>query len=94
MERVELEKHIKELCKVLLRLKSEEDCRMLLEDLCTYKEVEAMALRAYAARLCLEGKTYAEIIDETELSSATISRVSRCVSHGSGGYVKFIKTGE
>ena len=93
MEQSELKKHIEELYKVLVRLENEEDCKLLLEDLCTFKEVEAMALRAYAAKLCLEGKTYAEIIKETELSSATISRVSRSISHGSGGYKKFIVSG-
>ena len=93
MEQSELKKHIEELYKVLVRLENEEDCKLLLEDLCTFKEVEAMALRAYAAKLCLEGKTYAEIIKETELSSATISRVSRSISHGSGGYKKFIVAG-
>ena len=45
-----------------------------------------MALRAYAAKLFLTGKTYAEIIEETEVSSATLSRVSRAIPHGSGGY--------
>lgn len=90
MEREELDKHIDELCEIFLRLESADDCKKLLDDLCTYKEIEAMALRAYAAKLCLEGKTYAEIIRRTELSSATISRVSRCVTHGSGGYRKLI----
>lgn len=80
-----------ELCDVFLRLKTRADCEALLADLCTYKEVEQMAQRAHAARLFLEGKTYNEIIGETELSSATLSRVSRCVSHGSGGYRKFVR---
>ncbi len=93
MERQILDMHIDGLCDVLLKLKTREDCKALLEDLCTYKEVEQMALRAYAAKLFLEGKTYAEIIGETELSSATISRVSRCINHGSGGYKTFIGKG-
>lgn len=90
MEREVLEKHIDELYGIIMRISSREDCKALLEDLCTYKEVEQMALRAYAAKLFFDGRTYAEIINETELSSATISRVSRCISHGSGGYKKFI----
>lgn len=90
MEKQVLNNHIDELYEILLKLKTKEDCRALLEDLCTYKEVEQMALRAYAAKLFLQNKTYVEIIAETELSSATISRVSRCVSHGSGGYGKFL----
>ncbi len=94
MEREILDRHIDELYKILLKLETAEDCKILLEDLCTYKEVESMALRAYAAKLCIEGKTYAEITRETKLSSATVSRVSRCVTHGSGGYRKFIEESE
>ncbi len=75
---------------LLVKLNSREDCKALLDDLCTYKEVEQMAQRAYAAKLFLEGKTYNEIIAETEISSTTLSRVSRAISHGSGGYKKFI----
>ncbi|UKI14184.1 MAG: YerC/YecD family TrpR-related protein [Clostridiales bacterium] len=62
------------------------------EDLCTYKEIEQMAQRITAARLLLEGNTYARVIERTDISSATLSRVSRCIQHGSGGYKKFIKT--
>ena len=91
MSNEQLEKHIDELCALLLKLKTKEDAKALLEDLCTFKEVEQMALRAYAAKLFLEGNTYNAIIAATELSSATISRVSRCISHGSGGYKKFIQ---
>lgn len=85
-----LQQHIDELYRILLKPETEREFEALLADLCTYKEVEQMALRAYAAKLFLEGKTYTEIIEETELSSATISRVSRALSHGSGGYRTFI----
>jgi TrpR-related protein YerC/YecD len=78
------------LYKALISIQTEEDCKAFLEDLCTFKEVEQMAQRAYAAKLFFEGKTYTEIIAETELSSTTLSRVSRAISHGSGGYKKFI----
>lgn len=90
MERKDLDKHIEELYDLILRLKTREDCEALLSDLCTYKEVEQMAQRAYAAKLFLEGYTYNKIIEETELSSATLSRISRCINHGSGGYAKFV----
>ncbi len=82
--------HIDELYDLFIKLQSREDCKALLDDLCTYKEVEQMAQRAYAAKLFLEGKTYNEIIAETEISSTTLSRISRSISHGSGGYKKFI----
>ena len=81
---------LKLLCETILNCKTQEDLEMLLEDLCTYKEVEQMAQRVAAAVMLKEGKTYAEVIEKTEISSATLSRVSRCVQYGSGGYEKFL----
>ncbi len=86
-----LNKRIEELYEVFLRLQTKDDCKALLDDLCTFKEVEQMAQRAYAAKLFLQGKTYAAITEETDLSSATLSRISRSITHGSGGYQSFIK---
>ena len=86
----DIEKHISDLYDIFVKIGSAEDCKALLEDLCTYKEVERMAQRAYAAKLIMEGKTYNEIIAETDISSTTLSRVSKAVTHGSGGYTKFI----
>lgn len=80
-----------ELYHALAECKTEKDVEQLLEDLCTYAEIENMAQRLSAARLIMQGKTYAEVIAETEISSATLSRVSRCVKHGSGGYTKLQK---
>ena len=90
MQEEKLNFHIDNLYEIILKLKTKQDCKSLFEDLCSYKEVEQMALRAYAAKLFMQGRTYHEIIEETKLSSATISRVSRAVSHGSGGYKKFM----
>lgn len=84
------ELHLNELYETLIKIDTVEDCRALLDDLCTYKEVEQMAQRAYAAKLFLEGRTYNEIIAETDISSTTLSRISRAISHGSGGYKKFL----
>lgn len=86
--------HLQELYEIIVRLNSPEECKAFFDDLCTYKELEQMAQRAYAAKLMLEGKTYNEIIAETEISSATLSRISRAITHGSGGYKKFIKSGD
>lgn len=82
--------HLNELYEIIVQLSSVEDCRAFFDDLCTYKELEQMAQRAYAAKLMLDGRTYSEIIAETEISSATLSRISRAIAHGSGGYKKFI----
>ena len=81
---------IKELYGVLTALTSEEDCEIFLNDLCTNKEIEQMADRIYAARLLLEGKTYNQVTELCDISSATLSRVSRCVQYGEG-YNKFLK---
>lgn len=78
------------LYRALLNCKTEEDCAALLGDLCTYQEIEQMAQRAASAKLILEGKTYAEITEQTGISSATLSRVSKEVQHGRGGYARFL----
>ena len=83
---------LSELYSTLSSLQTADDVKTLFEDLCTYKEIEQMAQRITAARLLLEGNTYARVIERTDISSATLSRVSRCIQHGSGGYKKFIKT--
>ena len=72
------------LFQVIAGLGSPEECEMLFADLCTNKEVEKMAERLYAAKLLLEGKTYNQVIEQTDISSATLSRVSRCVQYGKG----------
>ena len=81
---------IQHLYQTILNLNSEEACAAFFEDLCTNKEVEQMAERAYAARLLMEGKTYSQIIAQADISSATLSRVSRCVQYGKG-YSKVLK---
>ena len=83
-------KLIKELYETLISINNTKDCEEFLDDLCTKKEVEQMAQRLKAAKLLKEGKTYTEIIDETDISSATLSRVSRCIQYGKG-YNKILK---
>ena len=84
------DKMIDDLYDTLLQLKDRKDCKELLDDLCTKQEVEQMACRIKAARLLMEGDTYNEVIDKTNISSATLSRVSRCVKYGKG-YNKMLK---
>ena len=74
------------LCRTLLNCKDEREMAALLSDLCTPQELEQMAQRVAAAQMLLAGKTYAEVIAATDISSATLSRVSRALRHGSGGY--------
>ncbi|MCD8205438.1 MAG: YerC/YecD family TrpR-related protein [Clostridia bacterium] len=88
--RTEIDKYVDELCEYLVSVKDVKECRQFLDDLCTVKEVEQMALRAHAASLLLGGATYTEATEKTGLSSTTLSRISRCVSYGAGGYKNVI----
>lgn len=78
------------LVKAILSIESEEECVSFLEDLCTFKEIDSMAQRFQVARLLKEGKTFQEIVDKTGASTATISRVNRCLMYGNGGYENII----
>ena len=81
---------IEALYQLIVSLENVEDCRALFEDLCTRKEIDNMAERLFAARLLLEGNTYNQVMAQAEISSATLSRVSRCVQFGSG-YSRLLK---
>ena len=71
---------------VMLSLKSREECKRLLSDLCTVRELSAMAQRLSVAKLLKQGKTFTEIEEKTGASSATIARINRCLHYGSNGY--------
>ena len=74
------------LCQAILSLESVEECRNFLSDLCTVAELKAMEQRFEVAILLSEGMIYNDILEKTGASSATISRVNRSLSFGSGGY--------
>ena len=76
--------------KLIADIDDADKCRALFDDLCTVKELENMAERLYAAKLLMEGKTYNQVIAETDISSATLSRISRCVQYGQG-YTNVLK---
>jgi TrpR-related protein YerC/YecD len=80
-----------ELYAELIKLETVEECESFLSDLCTMKELLSMGQRLKAAKMLLEGKTYNEVIEETDISSATLARVSKCVRYGDGGYANIIK---
>ena len=79
------------LIKALVLIDNEEECKKLLDDICTIEELNKMAQRLEAAKLLLAGYTYEQVINETAISSTTLSRVSRCIQYGEGGYKKKIK---
>ena len=70
----------------VLQLKSVEDCQKFFEDVCTIKEMEDMSGRLDVARLLRDGKSYQEVSKLTGASTATISRVNKCLNYGAGGY--------
>ncbi|MBO4393098.1 MAG: hypothetical protein J5800_02030 [Spirochaetales bacterium] len=76
----------KQFFNAVLSLKTEEECRSFFEDVCTIKELQDLSQRLQVAFLLEEGKNYQEISKITSVSSATISRVNRCLVYGDGGY--------
>ena len=83
-----MDERIEYLFRGILTLKTMEDCRAFFEDICTVKEISEMSRRLDAARMLDDNKIYNEIADATGLSTATISRVNRCLQYGAGGYNK------
>jgi TrpR-related protein YerC/YecD len=74
------------LFKGILALKTVGECYDFFEDLCTIQEIKALAQRLEVAQMLNGGALYTDIEQTTGASSATISRVSRCLNYGSGGY--------
>ena len=83
-------KETDDLFKAILQLETEDDCYRFFEDLCTIKEIQAMAQRFQVAKLLSEKKTYSEIEKITTASTATISRVNRCLVYGADGYQRIL----
>ncbi|GAB7387757.1 YerC/YecD family TrpR-related protein [Bacillaceae bacterium] len=79
-------KEVEQLFKAVLSLKTIEECYIFFEDLCTVNEVKSLAQRLEVARMLREGYTYNQIEEETGASTATISRVKRCLNYGTDGY--------
>ena len=75
-----------QLCETVLLLRSVEECYQFFEDICTISELKALAQRLEVARMLDAGHTYDEIVGRTGASTATISRVKRCLHYGADGY--------
>ena len=75
-----------ELYEAITSLENREEFYRFFDDLCTFGEIKAMAQRFRVAKLLSEGKTFAQISEEIGASSATITRVNRCITYGSDGY--------
>ena len=79
------------LFKAILTLENIDECYDFFEDLCTVAELQEMTKRMNAAKMLNENQIYTEITEETGLSTATISRVNRCLKYGSDGYITVLK---
>ena len=79
------------LYRAILTLKTEEECYNFFQDLCTVSELRSMEQRFEVASLLDDGMIYNEILDRTGASSATISRVNRSLSYGTGAYEKIFQ---
>jgi TrpR-related protein YerC/YecD len=75
-----------QLFKAILSLKDEGQCSNFFEDICTISELKSMAQRLEVARMLDAGSIYEEIVEKTGASTATISRVKRCLVYGADGY--------
>lgn len=76
----------RQLYAAILALTNEEECRLFFDDLCTIKELDDLSQRLEVARLLDTGMNYVDISKETGASTATISRVGKCLRYGEGGY--------
>lgn len=77
---------MKALYQAILSLQTEAECQAFFEDICTVKELQAIAQRLQVASMLIAGKNYNAVCADTGASSATISRVNRCLLYGNGGY--------
>ncbi len=83
-------KETEKLYEAIISLSDTEECRSFFEDICTVKELLDLAQRLQIALMLKEGKNYQEISAETGASTATISRVNKCLLYGTGGYENVI----
>ena len=88
--RPDIDARLQKVYRILAELRTPEEIAAFLDDVCTFREIEQMAMRCECAEYLLRGETYQEIIAKTEISSTTLSRISRCIQHGSGGYAKLL----
>lgn len=77
---------MQELCRAILSLRTPAECAAFLEDICTIRELQDISQRLSVAILLEEGKNYQDICRATGASTATISRVNKCLNYGSRGY--------
>ena len=84
-------KYLNNLYGAILALETKQECAAFLDDIFTIQELDAISQRLEVARLLHEGKNYVDINKMTGASTATICRVSKCLTYGDGGYKTVIE---
>ena len=86
MSREQIKESLANLYRAITMIENENEMEAFLTDLCTIKELQDMAQRLSAAKMLKNGENYLNIASEIGISTATISRVSRALNYGTGGY--------
>ena len=86
LKELEFNKDLDILFKAILELEDKEECYKFFEDIATITELKAISQRIQVAKMLREKKVYTEIAEKTGASTATISRVNKCLNYGQGGY--------
>lgn len=84
-------KQLDQLFDAILSLENREECYRFFDDLATMNEIQSLGQRLQVAKMLSEGATYNAIEEDTKASTATISRVRRCIDYGSDGYATVLK---
>ncbi len=80
------EKAVQRLYEAIIKIQTEEECKLFFEDLCSKVELSTFAQRLEVAQKLLKGCSYLEVNESTGASTATISRIGKCINYGDGGY--------
>ena len=86
MSREQIKESLANLYRAITMIENEDEMEAFLTDLCTIKELQDMAQRLSAAKMLKNGENYLNIASEIGISTATISRVSKALNYGTGGY--------
>lgn len=86
MKYEDLDDQLDLICDAIISIKDRKTCKNFLKDICTINELYSLVQRLQVAYMLNNNKTYQEIADETHASTATISRVNRCLNYGEKGY--------
>ena len=82
---------VEQLFDAVLSLKDKKECYAFFEDICTVNELYSIAQRLKVAKLLYKRETYEEIEAETNASTATISRINKCLRYGADGYRRILE---